>query len=162
MQCILGVSSCPHWLLSTCSAVCYFQFILWEARRPQGGHRKKGIENYTETSPPCQERWAVLCHAQVPLQLAIRETSDSGTPIVAHQPDSPAAQAYQHISSLIYEKLQQTPTQLQPPLLGHASGVIIWYTHSQTHTPIYVYLKSQEIFSKHPPEIRMLSSQSEL
>lgn len=91
----------------------------------QVGHPAKSIEPYTEISSPCKERGAVRCHAQVPLQLAIRETSDAGTPIVAHQPDSPAAQAYQHISSLIYEKLQQTPTQLQPPLLGHASGVIV-------------------------------------
>ena len=60
---------------------------------------------------------------QVPLQLAIRETSDAGTPIVAHQPDSPPAQAYQHIAALIYDKLQQLPTQLQPPLLGRAPGV---------------------------------------
>ena len=55
---------------------------------------------------------------QVPLQLAIRETSDAGTPIVAQNPDSPSAQAYQGIAARIYEKLQQTPTQLQPPLLG--------------------------------------------
>ncbi|KAL3135824.1 hypothetical protein ABBQ32_007385 [Trebouxia sp. C0010 RCD-2024] len=60
---------------------------------------------------------------QVPLQLAIRETSDAGTPIVAHQPDSASAQAYQRISTLIYDKLQQLPTQLQPPLLGRPSGV---------------------------------------
>ena len=60
---------------------------------------------------------------QVPLQLVIRETSDAGTPIVAHQPGSPSALAYQHISSLIFTKLQQTPTQLQPPLLGRSPGV---------------------------------------
>ena len=64
-----------------------------------------------------------LSSLQVPLQLAIRDTSDTGTPIVAHQPESPSAQAYQHISTLIYYKLQQLPTQLQPPLLSRASGV---------------------------------------
>ena len=69
---------------------------------------------------PCRCRFHVL---QVPLQLAIRQTSDAGTPIVAHQPDSASAQAYQRISTLIYDKLQQLPTQLQPPLLGRASGV---------------------------------------
>lgn len=62
-------------------------------------------------------------YLQVPLQLAIRETSDAGTPIVAYQPDSPSAQAYQCIAKLIYDKLQQLPTQLQPPLLGSTPGV---------------------------------------
>ncbi|KAL0019302.1 hypothetical protein WJX79_010711 [Trebouxia sp. C0005] len=90
---------------------------------PACGHREHifGHEGALRTA----ETMKMDVLGQVPLQLAIRETSDAGTPIVAHQPDSPAAQAYQHISSLIYEKLQRTPTQLQPPLLGHASGIVV-------------------------------------
>lgn len=59
---------------------------------------------------------------QVPLQLAIRETSDGGKPITAQAPDSAAAQIYTSIAEKIYQKLLDTPTQLQPPLLNQDSG----------------------------------------
>lgn len=56
---------------------------------------------------------------QVPLQLAIRETSDAGTPITAGAPDSHAGQIYTSIAEKVYQKLSNMPTQLQPPLLSH-------------------------------------------
>jgi ATP-binding protein involved in chromosome partitioning len=42
---------------------------------------------------------------EVPLDLAIRETSDAGTPIVATQPDSPYAQTFRAIAAQIWEKV---------------------------------------------------------
>ena len=56
---------------------------------------------------------------QVPLQLAIRETSDAGTPITAGAPDSQAGKVYRSIADKVYKKLSNMPTQLQPPLLSH-------------------------------------------
>lgn len=41
---------------------------------------------------------------EIPLDILIRETSDSGTPIVTHSPDSPHAQAYKDIAKHLWEK----------------------------------------------------------
>ncbi|MBT7450276.1 MAG: P-loop NTPase, partial [Rhodospirillaceae bacterium] len=41
----------------------------------------------------------------IPLDIKIRETSDSGTPIVAADPDSPHAKAYVEIAEKIAAKL---------------------------------------------------------
>ena len=47
---------------------------------------------------------------QVPLALEIRQTSDSGAPIVVSQPESPSAQVYQSIAAEIKAKvLSGTP-----------------------------------------------------
>ena len=47
---------------------------------------------------------------QVPLALEIRETSDSGAPIVVSQPDSPSSQVYKSIADEIKAKvLNSTP-----------------------------------------------------
>lgn len=43
---------------------------------------------------------------EVPLDIAIRETSDAGTPIVTSQPDSPHAKAYQAIAAKVWDKVQ--------------------------------------------------------
>lgn len=43
---------------------------------------------------------------EVPLDIAIRETSDQGTPIVVSQPTSPHAQAYRDIAAKIWAKVQ--------------------------------------------------------
>ncbi|NFV81121.1 iron-sulfur cluster carrier protein ApbC [Magnetospirillum aberrantis] len=43
---------------------------------------------------------------EVPLDIAIRETSDAGTPIVASQPDSPHAKAYQAIAAKVWDKVR--------------------------------------------------------
>ena len=42
---------------------------------------------------------------EIPLHLAIRETSDQGTPIVVSQPDSPEAQAFLDIATAVATKL---------------------------------------------------------
>jgi ATP-binding protein involved in chromosome partitioning len=45
---------------------------------------------------------------EIPLDIAIRETSDGGTPIVASQPDSPHAQAYRSIADRLWVKVEAT------------------------------------------------------
>ena len=42
---------------------------------------------------------------QVPLTLEIRETSDSGAPIVVTQPQSPSAQVYRQIADDVKSKV---------------------------------------------------------
>lgn len=44
---------------------------------------------------------------ELPLNIAIRETSDSGAPIVASQPDSEEAKAYRAIAAKVAEKLDR-------------------------------------------------------
>ena len=47
-------------------------------------------------------QWADV---QIPLNIAIRETSDAGAPIVASDPSSASAQAYQAIAHRLKQKL---------------------------------------------------------
>jgi ATP-binding protein involved in chromosome partitioning len=49
----------------------------------------------------------ILLCAQIPLNIAIRETSDAGAPIVASQPDSAAAAAYVSVAERVWAKLQE-------------------------------------------------------
>ena len=42
---------------------------------------------------------------QVPLELAVRETSDAGAPIVASQPDSASAEVYRNMAERVAQKL---------------------------------------------------------
>ena len=51
------------------------------------------------------ERLNVPFLGEVPLDMAIRETSDSGLPIVATQPDGPHAAAYRAIASAVHAQL---------------------------------------------------------
>jgi ATP-binding protein involved in chromosome partitioning len=51
------------------------------------------------------ERLGVECLGEVPLALAIRELSDAGTPIVAAQPDSAYAAAFQAIADRVWAQL---------------------------------------------------------
>ncbi|XP_020629222.1 iron-sulfur protein NUBPL-like [Orbicella faveolata] len=53
----------------------------------------------------------------IPLHINIRETSDSGKPIVVSQPDSPQTSAYKAIASRILEKLSphSDPFPVQEP-----------------------------------------------
>jgi ATP-binding protein involved in chromosome partitioning len=51
------------------------------------------------------ERLGVPFLGEVPLDMAIRETSDAGLPIVASQPDSPHAEAYRTIAAKVREQL---------------------------------------------------------
>jgi len=53
----------------------------------------------------------------IPLHIDIRETSDSGKPIVISQPDSPQTSAYKEIASRVLEKLppNSDPFPVQEP-----------------------------------------------
>jgi ATP-binding protein involved in chromosome partitioning len=51
------------------------------------------------------ERLGVPFLGEVPLDMAIRETSDAGLPIVATQPDGPHAKAYRAIAQKVREQL---------------------------------------------------------
>ena len=70
--------------------------------------------------PHCGERSEIFGHGgarreaerlgtdflgEIPLDIAIRETSDGGQPIVVSQPDSPHAQAYREIAEKVWEKI---------------------------------------------------------
>jgi ATP-binding protein involved in chromosome partitioning len=44
---------------------------------------------------------------EIPLDIAIRETSDSGRPIVAAEPEGPHAQAYLSIAARLWEKIER-------------------------------------------------------
>jgi ATP-binding protein involved in chromosome partitioning len=54
---------------------------------------------------------------EVPLDMAIRETSDGGRPIVISQPDSPHARTYQAIAARVWDKVSALlgDTKRQPP-----------------------------------------------
>ncbi len=51
---------------------------------------------------------------EIPLDIVIRETSDSGRPIVVSDPDNPHAQAYRVIARRIWEKLSQDQDDARP------------------------------------------------
>jgi ATP-binding protein involved in chromosome partitioning len=51
------------------------------------------------------ERLGVPFLGEVPLHMAIRETSDSGLPVVATEPDGPHAQAYRAIAAKVRDQL---------------------------------------------------------
>jgi ATP-binding protein involved in chromosome partitioning len=70
--------------------------------------------------PHCGERSEIFSHGgarreaerlgseflgEVPLDMAIRETSDGGRPIVISQPDSPHAKTYQTIAARVWDKV---------------------------------------------------------
>jgi ATP-binding protein involved in chromosome partitioning len=44
---------------------------------------------------------------EVPLDIAVRETSDGGRPIVASQPDGAIAQVYRGIAAKVAAKIEQ-------------------------------------------------------
>jgi ATP-binding protein involved in chromosome partitioning len=70
--------------------------------------------------PHCGERSEIFSHGgarkeaetlgveflgELPLDIAIRETSDSGTPIVVAQPDGPLAKTYRAMAARIWDRL---------------------------------------------------------
>ena len=81
------------------------------------------IENMSYFAcPHCGERSEIFSHGgarreaerlgmdflgEIPLDIAIRETSDSGRPIVVSQPDSAQAKTYRAIADSIWEKVSQ-------------------------------------------------------
>ncbi len=54
---------------------------------------------------------------EIPLDMAIRVTSDSGQPIVIDQPDSPHAEAYRAIATAIAAKLAGEPARAAPQIV---------------------------------------------
>jgi ATP-binding protein involved in chromosome partitioning len=79
------------------------------------------IENMSYfVCPKCGERHDIFSHGgahkeaerlgvpflgEVPLHMAIRETSDSGRPVVATDPDGPHAKVYREIAGRVREQL---------------------------------------------------------
>jgi ATP-binding protein involved in chromosome partitioning len=55
------------------------------------------------------------CMLQVPLELAVRETSDAGAPIVASQPDSASARVYRNIAQRVAQQLASAAGGQQGP-----------------------------------------------
>jgi ATP-binding protein involved in chromosome partitioning len=53
------------------------------------------------------ERLGVPFLGEVPLDMAIRETSDSGRPVVATDPDGPHANAYREIAARVQEEMME-------------------------------------------------------
>ena len=80
------------------------------------------IENMSYFNcPHCGERSEIFSHGgaretaerlgtdflgEIPLNMAIRETSDAGTPIVVSQPNTPHAKAYLAIAERVHEKIE--------------------------------------------------------
>ena len=54
---------------------------------------------------------------EIPLEIAIRRTSDEGTPIVSSQPDSPHAEHYRSIAAAVMESLQQNVPKNSPKII---------------------------------------------
>jgi len=52
------------------------------------------------------EKLGVEFLGELPLHVAIRETSDAGTPIVASQPESDHAKAYRAIAARVWQKVE--------------------------------------------------------
>jgi len=53
----------------------------------------------------------------VPLEMAIRATSDEGTPIVASQPDSPHAAHYRAIAEAVLQTLERNAPKASPKII---------------------------------------------
>src|SRR3954471_11963136 len=67
------------------------------------------------------ERLGVPFLGEVPLEMSIRETSDSGLPIVATQPDSPSAAAYRAIAAKVRDQLGASrPSRTAPKIVIEA------------------------------------------
>jgi len=71
--------------------------------------------------PHCGERSEIFSHGgarqeaeklgipflgEIPLDIAVRETSDAGQPIVLAQPESSVAQAYRQMAETVWEKIK--------------------------------------------------------
>ena len=63
------------------------------------------------------EKLGVPFLGEVPLEMAIRATSDDGTPIVASQPDSPHAAHYQQIAKRLLAQLDSTQPKAAPKIV---------------------------------------------
>jgi len=63
------------------------------------------------------ERLGVEFLGELPLRLEIRELADAGTPIVAAQPETAEAEAYQRIARRIWEKVSGAPVRAGPRIV---------------------------------------------
>jgi ATP-binding protein involved in chromosome partitioning len=61
------------------------------------------------------ERLGVPFLGEVPLVMAIRETSDAGTPIVVTEPDGPHARVYREIATRAWEGVTSSVGRRAPP-----------------------------------------------
>ena len=82
--------------------------------------------------PHCGERTEIFAHGgarreaerlgvdflgEIPLDIAIRETSDGGRPIVVAEPDSPHAEAYRAIADKVWAKLAGATARAAPRIV---------------------------------------------
>ena len=63
------------------------------------------------------EKLAVPFLGEVPLNMAIRETSDAGRPLTAAEPDSPFATVYRGIAGALWENLESGSFRRQAPVI---------------------------------------------
>ena len=63
------------------------------------------------------ERFGVAFLGEIPLDIAIRETSDGGQPIVVSDPKSPHAAAYRDIAQKVWAKLAGTAQRQGPRIV---------------------------------------------
>lgn len=63
------------------------------------------------------ERLDVPFLGEVPLEMAIRETSDSGTPVVVSQPEGPHAKIYRDIALRVIERLGEEKSRDAAPAI---------------------------------------------
>src|SRR4051794_14312963 len=91
------------------------------------------VENMSYfTCPHCGGRSDIFAHGgaraeaekmqtpflgEIPLDIAIRETSDAGTPIVAAQPDSPHTAAYRAVAEQVWRQLTDQPLRAAPRIV---------------------------------------------
>ena len=61
------------------------------------------------------EQLGVEFLGEVPLDLEIRETSDSGHPVTVSHPDSPYAQVFRQMAARIWDKVSGTEAGRRPP-----------------------------------------------
>jgi ATP-binding protein involved in chromosome partitioning len=66
------------------------------------------------------ERLGVPFLGEVPLHMAIRETSDAGRPVVATDPDGPHAKAYREIAARVRDQLKLKGTRAAPKIVVEA------------------------------------------
>src|SRR4029077_20568625 len=87
--------------------------------------------------PHCGERSNIFSHGgarreadklgmeflgEIPLDMAIRETSDGGNPIVVSQPTSPHAATYRAIAERIWQKVSGAPQKTAPRIVIEQSS----------------------------------------
>ncbi len=70
---------------------------------PNCGHRSEIFAHGGARA--CAAQYGVDFLAEIPLELAVRETSDAGRPIVVSDPSNPVAEAYRQLAMTVRDKL---------------------------------------------------------